>query len=73
MKEIKMSDKIVYVLLPKRGQITLRQHTMLIMYTLMGYKIQFLKSNDICRGYKANIVIDDYLDFDFINTDEILK
>ena len=69
-----MSDKIVYVL-PKRGQITLRQHTMLIMYALMGYKIQFLKSNDnnICRGYKANIVIDDYLDFDFINTDEILK
>ena len=47
---------------------------MLIMYTLMGYKIQFLKSKDnICRGYKANIVIDDYLDFDFINTDEILK
>jgi phage FluMu gp28-like protein len=70
-----MSDKIVYVLLlQKRGQLTLRQHTMLIMYTLMGYKIQFLKSNnDICRGYKANIVIDDYLDFDFINTDEILK
>jgi len=67
-----MSDKIVYVL-PKRGQMTLRQHTMLIMYTLMGYKIQFLKSKDICRGYKANIVIDDYLDFDFINTDEILK
>ena len=67
-----MSDKIVYVL-PKRGQMTLRQHTMLIMYTLMGYKIQFLKSNDTCRGYKADIVIDDYLDFDFINTDEILK
>lgn len=67
-----MSDKIVYVL-PKRGQMTLKQHTMLIMYTLLGYKIQFLKSNNICRGYKANIVIEDYLDFDFINTDEILK
>lgn len=70
-----MSDKIIYVLLPKRGHITSRQHIMLIMYTLMGYKIQFLKSNDndICRGYKANIVINDYLDFEFINTDEILK
>ena len=69
-----MSDKIIYVL-PKRGQITSRQHIMLIMYILMGYKIQFLKSddNDICRGYSANIVIDDYLDFNFINTDEILK
>lgn len=67
-----MNDKIVYVL-PKRGQMTSRQHIMLIMYTLMGYKIQFLKSDDICRGYRANIVIDDYLDFDFINTDEILK
>lgn len=66
-----MSDKIVYVL--QRGQMTSRQHIMLIMYTLMGYKIQFLKSDDICRGYRANIVIDDYLDFDFINTDEILK
>lgn len=33
-----MSDKIVYVL-PKRGQLTLKQHIMLIMYTLRGYKI----------------------------------
>ena len=67
-----MSDKIVYVL-PKRGQLTLKQRIMLIMYTLKGYKIQFLNNDDICRGYRANMVIEDYLDFDFINTDEILK
>ena len=68
-----MSDKIVYVL-PKRGQLTLKQRIMLIMYILRGYKIQFLNNdNSICRGYRANIVIEDYLDFDFINTDEILK
>ena len=67
-----MSDKIVYVL-PKRGQMTSKQHIMLIMYALMGYKIQFLENDSICRGYRANIVIDDYLDFDFINTNEILK
>lgn len=67
-----MSDKIVYVL-PKRGKTTLKQNIMLIIYTLMGYKIQFLKNDGLCRGYRANIVIEDYLDFDFINTDEILK
>ena len=64
-----MSDKIVYVL-PKRGQITLKQDIMLIIYTLMGYKIQFIKNDGFCRGYRANMVINDYLDFD---TDEILK
>lgn len=67
-----MSDKIVYVL-PKRGQTTLKQHIMLSIYTLMGYKIQFIKNDGLCRGYRANMVINDYLDFDFINTDEILK
>jgi hypothetical protein len=56
-----MSDKIVYVL-PKRGQTTLKQHIMLSMYALMGYKIQFIKNDDFCRGYRANFIIEDYLD-----------
>ena len=65
-----MSDKIVYVL-PKRSQLTLKQRIMLIIYTLRGYKIQFLNNDGVCRGYRANMVINDYLDFEFINTDEI--
>ena len=65
-----MSDKIVYIL-PKRGQLTLKQRIMLIMYTLRGYKIQFLNNDSVCRGHRANMVIEDYLDFNFINTDEI--
>jgi hypothetical protein len=56
-----MSDKIVYIL-PKIGQMTLRQHTMLIIYTLLGYKIQFIKNDGVCRGYRANFIIEDYLD-----------
>jgi hypothetical protein len=56
-----MSDKIVYVL-PKRGQTTLKQHIMLSMYALMGYKIQFIKNDGVCRGYRANFILEDYLD-----------
>ena len=49
------------------------QRIVLMIYTLMGYEIQFIKNDGICRGYRANVVIEDYLDFDFINTDEILN
>lgn len=56
-----MNDKIAYVL-PKSNQLTLKQRIMLIMYTLRGYKIQFLNNDDVCRGYRANVIIEDYLD-----------
>ena len=65
-----MSNKIVYV---KSSKMSLIQRIVLMIYTLMGYEIQFIKNDGICRGYRANVVIEDYLDFDFINTDEILK
>ena len=66
-----MSDKIVYV--PFRNSF--RQAILMSMYILMGYKVKILKpnQNNTCRGHRANIVIEDYLDFNFINTDEILK
>ena len=68
-----MNDKIVYVLF--RKNVSFRQIILMSMYMLMGYKVKVLKPNqsNTCRGYRANMVINDYLDFNCINTDEILK
>lgn len=65
-----MNDKIVYV--PFRN-VSFRQAILMSIYLLMGYKVKVLKPNqsDTCRGYRANMIIEDYLDC--INTDKILK
>ncbi len=65
-----MNNKIVYV---PFGNISFRQAILMSIYLLMGYKVKVLKPNqsNTCRGYRANMIIEDYLDY--INTDEILK